>query len=239
MLLLQRDNFSTTQTEEDNYARLKNNDPSLSILTLKGSKITKIQILQLAIILQNNFTLLTLFIQNTRKISLNGFKELCKCLTSNSVSKLTYLHITSCNIGNNGAIILSKMIRLNSSLSQLDISSNGIGNDGIVALSHAIKFNKSLTELGLECNRIEDDGVKILLEYLKYNKHLEFVWLGNNKVGIIGATTVRNFLMTTRKHLVYIDMVGNPVNDKDLMKSIQHMLDNREYFEENCKIPCI
>ena len=103
------------------------------------------------------------------------------------VSSLTEVDLSSAEIRNVGAAVISVILEKNSSLTHLDLSFNVF--DGVVSsLSKALKANSSLTSLNLEGNFIGDSGASSLSNALKAKSSLTDLNLSDNRIGDAGAS---------------------------------------------------
>lgn len=95
--------------------------------------------------------------------------------------KIKELKLYGCNIGDVGAIAISKMLRVNTTLEKLDLSYNNIDDAGCIAIATALLGNQKLHTLNLVGNRCADnyDAAEsggcydALLELLEKNKTLK------------------------------------------------------------------
>ena len=96
------------------------------------------------------------------------------------------------------------MLKDVSSLTRLDLSNNSIGDDGAIALAEMLKVNKSLEWLLLLSNNsIGDDGAIALAKM--YNDSTSLVWLilFDNPIGDKGKIALEIMTRMTLKRLVY------------------------------------
>ena len=108
-------------------------------------------------------------------------------------SSLTHLDL-SFNLFDGVAPSLSKALKANSSLTSLNLEGNFIGEDGASSLSKALKANSSLTDLNLSVNRIGDAGASFLSQALKANSSLTNLNLSINSIGDTGASSLSEAL---------------------------------------------
>jgi hypothetical protein len=84
-----------------------------------------------------------------------------------------------------GVESLSRILGLNSYIKELSLwgGDNGIGDDGALAIAEMLKLNSTLQVIGLEGNRIEDDGALAIAEALEFNSTLQEIDLEGNEIG--------------------------------------------------------
>ena len=109
-------------------------------------------------------------------------------------SSLTHLDLSFNCIHEDVASLLSKALKANSSLTSLNLEGNFIGEDGASSLSKALKANSSLTDLNLSDNRIGDNGASFLSQALKANSSLTNLNLSINSIGDEGASSLSKAL---------------------------------------------
>ena len=134
------------------------------------------------------------------------------------MSSLTEVDLSSADVMNAGAVVISVVLEKNSSLTHLDLSFNGIdedvasslswysslsffnlegnciGDSGASSLSKALKAKSSLTDLNLSDNRIGDAGASFLSQALKANSSLTNLNLSINSIGDTGASSLSKAL---------------------------------------------
>lgn len=88
----------------------------------------------------------------------------------------------SCDLGHEGAKLISKLLMHNNTLKKLDITGCYIGPLGAVEIARALKVNQGLKALCLSINGIKDEGLNAIVEALKTNKTLEHLFVDNNDV---------------------------------------------------------
>jgi len=124
------------------------------------------------------------------------------------------LDLSNNSIGNEGAIDLAEMLKVNKSLTRLDLSNNSIGDDGAIALAKMLKVNTSLEWLILSNNSIGDKGAKALAKTLKeVNRSLKCLILSNNSIGDNGVIALTK-MYNDSTSLVWLILFDNPIGDK-------------------------
>lgn len=74
-------------------------------------------------------------------------------------------------------LVLSEMIKINSTLTSLDLSRCGIGDEGCKIIADALQTNSTIIKLCLIGNKIGDEGCKTLADMLKVNTTLKILQL--------------------------------------------------------------
>eukprot|EP01124_Arcella_intermedia_P011734 TRINITY_DN1815_c0_g1_i6.p1 TRINITY_DN1815_c0_g1~~TRINITY_DN1815_c0_g1_i6.p1 ORF type:complete len:1241 (-),score=297.98 TRINITY_DN1815_c0_g1_i6:577-3831(-) len=92
-----------------------------------------------------------------------------------SVNHVTSMDLTEAFIGNEGALMISKCLKITKSLSSLCLTYNQIGQDGAYHISESLKNNNSVTSISLKGNPITIEGVKSVSQMLKQNSTILFL----------------------------------------------------------------
>jgi len=79
---------------------------------------------------------------------------LSELLKANAIPLKT-LNLGGCNIGDEGAIMISESLKTNTTLTTLDLGVNNIGDEGAIMISESLKINTTLTTLRLWSDEIE------------------------------------------------------------------------------------
>ncbi|XP_015748416.1 PREDICTED: uncharacterized protein LOC107328190 [Acropora digitifera] len=87
-------------------------------------------------------------------------------------TSLSSLDLTNNSIGYEAANSLAQALRVNTSLSSLNLSWNSIGNEGANSLAQALRENTSLSSLNLLDSIICDEGADSLAQTLRVNTSL-------------------------------------------------------------------
>ncbi|XP_067041367.1 protein NLRC3-like isoform X2 [Acropora muricata] len=109
-------------------------------------------------------------------------------------TSLSSLNLHCNSIGDEGANSLAQALRVNTSLSSLDLSRNSIGNDGVKSLTQALRVNTSLSSLDLFGNSIGNEGANSLAEALRVNTSLFSLTLNFNSCGVEAANSLAQAL---------------------------------------------
>jgi len=126
---------------------------------------------------------------------------------------LTTLVIAFCEIGDEGAAVISDCIMHNTSIRELDLSLNFITNEGAVKLFKCIEAKKMLQSLNLSCNKISDDGALAASEYLKNNLTLLRLGMAHNDLQDDGVIAISDCL-TTNTTLQQLSMTIKKISKK-------------------------
>ena len=109
---------------------------------------------------------------NIYSISDDGAVVLSKCLKTNTT--LTELDLSWNHFTDEGISKISEALKVNKTLQKLKISDiYRISNDGVIAFSECLKTNTTLIELDLSCNNITHKGASVIAETLKVNNTLK------------------------------------------------------------------
>jgi Ran GTPase-activating protein (RanGAP) involved in mRNA processing and transport len=127
------------------------------------------------------------------RINLNGFKTnsdkllLLKSFKEGKFSNLKELNLSGNGIGDTGAKLIGKGLKVTSGLRVLNLDRNMIGNQGAEIIAKALIVNINLQSLNLDDNIIGDDGACMLAERLFVNSSLQHIFLNKNAIGDGGA----------------------------------------------------
>ena len=108
-------------------------------------------------------------------------KQSSRCVYSHAqllvkCPSLHHLNVSSCQIGDEGAVVLARALEANNTLKTLDLSHNSISDVGVEELGSALASNSSLRGLSLWSNRVFHSGAEALANGLTTNTTLQ--WLG-------------------------------------------------------------
>ena len=125
-------------------------------------------------------------------------------------TSLSSLDLKGNPIGNEGANSLAQALRVNTSLSSLDLSRNFIGNKEANSLAQALRVNTSLSSLKLSGNSIGNEGANSLAQALTVNTSLSSLDLSMNSIGYGGANSLAQAL-TVNTSLSSLDLSRNSI----------------------------
>jgi hypothetical protein len=155
--------------------------------------------------LQSNDPTMTVF--KTSNIVDCSFQDIGDALKTNTnVSSFKAFNL---QIGNNGAALLSEVIRQNFHLRHISLPNNQIDGKGIKAILSALQYNSSLLSLHLSRNNIANTDVKDLFSSLPTSS-LTSLNLSKNGLDDNGAILLFNALSTNTK-LIKIDLSQNNI----------------------------
>ncbi|XP_015777590.1 PREDICTED: protein NLRC3-like [Acropora digitifera] len=153
---------------------------------------------------------------NSTVLSLE-FKE---CNFTNVLSRalkvntsLSSLNLAWNSIGNEGANSLAEALTVNTSLSSLNLAWNSIGNEGANSLAEALTVNTSLSSLNLAWNSIGNEGANSLAEALTVNTSLSSLNLAWNSIGNEGANSLAEAL-TVNTSLSSLNLAWNSIGNE-------------------------
>ena len=144
------------------------------------------------------------------------------------------LEVRNCKIGNNGAILLAKMLEGNTLITKVvQLDYNNIGPEGGIALANMLKRNSTITELDLGYNHIIGyEGARAFVSALGVNKTIEKLNITNNNLSCEGTSAVLRTLETnkTMRELVLcgnnkinyagVDIVNNIMERNDTLSTL-------------------
>lgn len=140
-----------------------------------------------------------------------SYQDLQQFLIANLRSREIY--IVGKSIDDEGAVFISKFVKIAPALVTLVLSNNDIGDIGANAIGEAIGENPVLRSLSLSCNKISLKGVEGLANGLKTNTKLESINLCDNDVGDEGAICMSRVLEESRT-LVSVFLQNNSITHR-------------------------
>jgi hypothetical protein len=148
-------------------------------------------------------------------ITSEGIYILVNSLYNNNT--LIGLNLYSNRLFDKGLQPLVKLLSINCSVLQnLHLGSNRISNEGILLLSEMLKTNTTLITLWLDSNRISDEGVHFLAKiFIHHNKTLQNLSLKKNK--FITTLSLTDFIdiFKYNQSLTEIDITGCSLTKQD------------------------
>ena len=124
------------------------------------------------------------------------------------MSSLTEVDLSSAEIMNVGAVVISVVLERSSSLTHLDLSFNHIDDD----VASSLSWYSSLTFLNLQGNFIGDTGASSLSQALKANSSLTNLNLSLNSIGDAGASSLSQALQANSS-LTNLNLSLNSIGD--------------------------
>ena len=128
-------------------------------------------------------------------------------------TSLSSLDLHDNSIRDEGANLLAQALRENTSLSSLDLSRNSIGNDGANSFAQALRVNTSLSSLDLHDNSIRDEGANLLAQALRVNTSLSSLDLHDNSIRDEGANLLAQALRVNTS-LSSLNLHCNSIGDE-------------------------
>ncbi|CAF5204232.1 unnamed protein product, partial [Rotaria magnacalcarata] len=121
-------------------------------------------------------------------------------------------------------------LKNNQSLERLDLTMNGLGNQGAILIAKMLSSNETLIELDMSNNRIEKDGADIFASKLEMNRRLKKLWFGNNNFGTLGSLVLLKAIDHIKSQVEYLNIENVLVNDDflDLYTQINQYLRSLE-----------
>ena len=122
------------------------------------------------------------------------------------------------NIGAEGAVALSDMLKVNRGLTSVNLEWNHIGysDHAMASLSAALEVNDSVRELDLRNNSINHEGARVLSQGLSLNTTLHKLDLRWNGIGDAGAAAIAAAIRSGRSGLQTILLAGNKCSDESV-----------------------
>eukprot|EP00761_Pharyngomonas_kirbyi_P010697 gb/GECH01010718.1/.p1 GENE.gb/GECH01010718.1/~~gb/GECH01010718.1/.p1 ORF type:complete len:163 (+),score=18.75 gb/GECH01010718.1/:1-489(+) len=112
------------------------------------------------------------------RIGVSGIQYLYEAFKDHSLS-INCLNLTTCYIGDEGCVSLSKLLALESiSIKALNLAKNQIGEKGCEHLVKALEQNSYVTQIYLANNKIGDEGCRYLSQLFLTNNSIHRVYLG-------------------------------------------------------------
>ncbi|KAF2072046.1 hypothetical protein CYY_006636 [Polysphondylium violaceum] len=140
-------------------------DAAVTSLDLSSNKITHAGVTELCKSLESNQFLLYLKLDNN-DFGDQGVVPICQLLKSKKCV-LRSLYLSDCGITSKGVALLADAISSNHSLETLHLNSNRIGNDGAIVLSKLVVPTTKFKNLSLFCCSIGDPGANAFLSILE------------------------------------------------------------------------
>ncbi len=116
---------------------------------------------------------------NDSSLSLNGLKDICHALTTNTCLRI--LELKGNNIHGEGTEVLAKLLRHNTSIRSFSLEWNSIGlmdTNAFPLFCESLTINKSLQDLDLRNNQITHTGALELCSALEKNTTLKILGMG-------------------------------------------------------------
>ena len=118
-------------------------------------------------------------------------------ILNNLTDRLVCLTFSNCQLTYNGAVSISRILRINKTVQYLDISRNCIGDDGISVLLDSLHINTTLIQLVAYCCKFYNQGAKSVAEMLQKNNTLKYLDISLNIIEDDGMTAIAHSLHTS------------------------------------------
>jgi hypothetical protein len=169
---------------------------TLELLNLSGSKIGNEGVKDLAAALKDNHTLKCL------NLTRNSIEDVGALVTNlKGRQSLTELNLYSNHLGPAGGKAIASLLKDNHTLKYLNLAYNMIFPGGAKALAATLLDNHTLTHLNMAGNCLGDSGAKHFAKLLKSNSTLKVLNLCSNGIrptgiGALASTLVGNHTLT-------------------------------------------
>ena len=204
------------------------------ILKLERNNITNVRDISTAVITTTIVKVLDMYNNGLTAQEAIAISDMMICLEE--------LDISSNNLGDHGAELLSEGITNTKTLRILAIECNNIGPSGTTAIANALSNNTSLEELDICNNNLGDHGAELLSEGITNTKTLRVLNISYNNIGQSGTTAIANAL-SNNTSLEELYTSGNKVgqgeatiiakaitNNKTLKKLSDHTMDKGSFM---------
>lgn len=143
-------------------------------------------------------------------------------------------------IGDTGLLVLSEVLKVNTSIQSLDLHHNGISDIGCICLAEALSQNSTVTYLDLSLNKIGafhhpppmfvllhimntgDAGAQELADCLKVNKTLRDIRLRHNEITVKGSNAIAAALPSCS--LRRLDLGFNQIHRRELQPFADYLV---------------
>ena len=191
-------------------------------LLLGDNNITNVRDISTAVINTNTVKVLHMRDNDLTSQEASAISDMMTCLE--------VLDISSDQLGDDGAVIISKGITKTNTLRVLDISNNNITSTGSTAIANSLLHNTSLEELDMNCNAIGEDGATAIAQAITNNKTLKKLNFDNGEITSTGTTAIANSLLHNTS-LEVLDMSDNAI-DKDGATAIAQAITNNKTLKQ-------
>ena len=179
-------------------------------------------------ILLNNKNIQNIKITNNKVLGAAGLKGLSSGIEHNP--KLFVIDLTSCDIGDDGAISLSNSLFKNLEIKEITLEDNKIGEKGTKAISDKLLGKTSLKLLNLSHNKINSKGGFYIGQGLIDAQGIQNLFLGYNQIEDEGCEFISKGLEKNNS-LVKLNLENNNISNKGI-NSISKFLKNNENLME-------
>jgi hypothetical protein len=148
---------------------------------------------------------------NRKSIGTDEFLIISKALKLNTTLK--EIHLGWNDLSDEGAKYISDALKLITTLTVIYLNNNKISDEGAKYISDALKLNTTLKEIHLWNNEISDEGAKYISDALKLNTTLTVIYLNNNEISDEGAKYISDALKLNTT-LTMISLHHNKISDE-------------------------
>ena len=177
-------------------------------------------------ILLNNKNIENIFIYYNSILYPESIKNISSGIEHNK--NLTQIYLTQCNIGDEGAIILSNALFTNFNINQIHLDENKIGEEGAKAISEKLLGKISLKKLILSHNLIDSKGAFYIGKNLAEAQGIQNLFINSNEIGDEGCEFISKGLEKNIS-LVQLNINNNGITNKGI-KSIAKVMIGKENF---------
>ena len=107
---------------------------------------------------------------------------------------LTVLSMENNELGVEGALFLSSILRNNETLISINIANNNIGDEGFGAIANSIMHHKSLRSVNIGLNNLRSHGIRHVVNLIYFNAHITTLILSGNQIGDQGVIDIASAL---------------------------------------------
>ena len=177
-------------------------------------------------ILLNNKNIKDLFIYYNSILYPEDMSKISSGLEHNKY--LSKIFLSQCQIGDEGAIILSNSLFNNINISQIFLDENKIGEKGVKEISEKLLPKISLKKLVLSHNLINSKGAYYISKALGEAQGIQFLFINSNKIGDEGSEFLSEGIEKNNS-LIQLNLNRNEISNKGI-KYVAKALLNKENF---------
>ena len=188
-------------------------------LMLSGNNITSVRDISTAVINTNTVKVLSMRDNDLTAQEASAISDMMTCLE--------VLDISFNELGDDGAVIISKGITKTNTLRVLTIGVNNITSTGATAIANSLLHNTSLEVLNMSDNAIGQDGATAIAQAITNNKTLKklFLWgddiIDEQSAMIIMRSLHHNNSITT------LELPRTLKNKDNVKKEVEHINSRR------------
>jgi len=130
-------------------------------------------------------------------------------------------NLSSKNIDQTGALIVSHILYDNLRIKKIDLSFNNLHDDGIVPVLNCLKHNTTLEELILSDNQITSKGIEAIFDAIWSNATLKILNISSNNICTDGAVIISKYLKS-KGTLENLYIVGMSTKDIQIIQDAEN-----------------